>query len=256
VVPVNPAGGKIARAHAVTPQVQSGNVYLPHPLIAHWVEEFLDEVAAFAAGRNDDQVDAMTQALNWLRRISGWQMIRTSEFTVDRLSMSTTWSRAFTLAITGDTAAILWGAKDRRGALYVYAEQFFPQADPSLIVAAVEAHGKWIPGFICSKGSIEQRGSMATYYAELGLDVTASYLDEELAIHQLPQLIRSGQLKVCASLTNLLAQYPLGDEESPLLRCLLGLIVADPAEMRSGPPKPERLPPRVPDYGPQGWMAS
>jgi hypothetical protein len=30
----NPEGGKLARAHAVSPQVESGNIYLPHPAIA------------------------------------------------------------------------------------------------------------------------------------------------------------------------------------------------------------------------------
>ena len=33
----------MARAQAVSPQVESGNVYLPHPLIAPWVDSFLDE---------------------------------------------------------------------------------------------------------------------------------------------------------------------------------------------------------------------
>jgi predicted phage terminase large subunit-like protein len=66
LIPVNPEGGKVARAQAVSPQVESGNVYLPHPAIAPWVEAFIDECATFPAGRNDEQVDAMTQALNRL----------------------------------------------------------------------------------------------------------------------------------------------------------------------------------------------
>jgi predicted phage terminase large subunit-like protein len=64
---VNPEGGKIARARAVSPQVESGNIYLPHPAIAPWIDAFIEEAAAFPNGRNDDQVDAMTQALNRLR---------------------------------------------------------------------------------------------------------------------------------------------------------------------------------------------
>jgi phage terminase large subunit-like protein len=64
---MNPEGGKIARAQAVCPQCESGNVYLPHPAIASWVDAFIDECAMFPAGRNDDQVDSMTQALNRLR---------------------------------------------------------------------------------------------------------------------------------------------------------------------------------------------
>jgi predicted phage terminase large subunit-like protein len=63
LISVNPEGGKIARANAVSPLVESGNVFLPHPAIAPWVDSFIEECAAFPRGRNDDQVDQMTQAL-------------------------------------------------------------------------------------------------------------------------------------------------------------------------------------------------
>jgi phage terminase large subunit-like protein len=49
--------GKEARAQAVSPQVESGNVYLPHPAIAPWVEAFVDELATFPNGKHEDQVD-------------------------------------------------------------------------------------------------------------------------------------------------------------------------------------------------------
>ncbi|HVN21113.1 MAG TPA: phage terminase large subunit [Dongiaceae bacterium] len=63
LVAVNPAGGKIARAQACSPEVESGNVYLPHPAIAPWVEGFIAECSSFPNGAHDDQVDQMTQAL-------------------------------------------------------------------------------------------------------------------------------------------------------------------------------------------------
>src|SRR6185295_13042139 len=63
VLPVNPSGGKVARAAAVSPLIEAGNVYLPHPDYAAWVKDFIEECAAFPNGANDDQVDAMTQAL-------------------------------------------------------------------------------------------------------------------------------------------------------------------------------------------------
>lgn len=64
IVPVTPDGGKEARAHAVNPLIEAGNVHLPES--APWVGEFLEEAAAFPNGKHDDQVDAMTQALNRL----------------------------------------------------------------------------------------------------------------------------------------------------------------------------------------------
>ena len=63
ILPVNPEGGKVARAAAVSPLVEAGNIYLPHPLYAPWVNDFIEECAAFPNGAHDDQVDAMTQAL-------------------------------------------------------------------------------------------------------------------------------------------------------------------------------------------------
>jgi len=63
LLPVNPQGGKIARAAAVSPLIEAGNVYLPHPLFAPWVNDFIEECVAFPNGAHDDQVDAMTQAL-------------------------------------------------------------------------------------------------------------------------------------------------------------------------------------------------
>jgi len=69
LISVTPEGGKVARAHAVSPQIESGNVYLPHPALWSWVEDFIEEASAFPNGRNDDQVDAMSQALLRLRTI-------------------------------------------------------------------------------------------------------------------------------------------------------------------------------------------
>jgi len=63
ILPVNPEGGKVARAAAISPLIEAGNVYLPHPLQAPWVNDFIEECAAFPNGAHDDQVDAMTQAL-------------------------------------------------------------------------------------------------------------------------------------------------------------------------------------------------
>lgn len=63
ILPVTPEGGKVARAAAVSPLIEAGNVYLPHPQFMPWVSDFIEECAAFPNGAYDDQVDAMTQAL-------------------------------------------------------------------------------------------------------------------------------------------------------------------------------------------------
>lgn len=63
MIEVEPEGGKESRANAIAPYVESGNVYLPHPDIAPWVQDFINECADFPNAKNDDQVDSMSQAL-------------------------------------------------------------------------------------------------------------------------------------------------------------------------------------------------
>lgn len=62
IIPINPQGSKIARAQAVTPMIEAGNVYLPRS--ASFTGDLVEECSAFPNGRNDDMVDCMTQALN------------------------------------------------------------------------------------------------------------------------------------------------------------------------------------------------
>jgi len=68
LIAVEPQGSKEARAAAVSPEVEAGNVYLPDPAIAPWIHDYIEELAAFPTGQYDDQVDATTQAL---LRLSG-----------------------------------------------------------------------------------------------------------------------------------------------------------------------------------------
>ena len=75
LIPAKPEGGKEARAHAVTPQIESGNVYLPTGDIpappgyaTTQADDLIEECAAFPNGAYDDQVDALTQALLRLGR--------------------------------------------------------------------------------------------------------------------------------------------------------------------------------------------
>ena len=63
IVAVDPQGGKEARARAVSPQVEAGNVWLPDPKNAPWVQDYVEEWSGFPRGKHDDQVDSTTQAL-------------------------------------------------------------------------------------------------------------------------------------------------------------------------------------------------
>ena len=71
LIPIKVAGkggGKLGRARAVEPLIQARNVWVPERASCPWVDGFLTECQAFPVGRHDDQVDAMTMALGWLRK--------------------------------------------------------------------------------------------------------------------------------------------------------------------------------------------
>ncbi len=80
LIPVQPQGGKLARAQAAQPRVEAGNVYLPNPrphgrLIPEraWVEDFTHQLTAFPYAVHDDDVDAFTQLLaRWQERRNDW----------------------------------------------------------------------------------------------------------------------------------------------------------------------------------------
>ena len=48
---------------AQTAKIEAGQVFLPKD--APWLGDFLDELLAFPNGRHDDQVDSVSQFLNW-----------------------------------------------------------------------------------------------------------------------------------------------------------------------------------------------
>ena len=58
-----PEKSKEARAAGIVPIVEAGNVYLPAS--SPWLDSFISEFSLFPASRNDDQVDALTMAINY-----------------------------------------------------------------------------------------------------------------------------------------------------------------------------------------------
>jgi len=61
IIAINPKESKEARARAVSPLFEAGNIYVPNVV---WIEDYISEFLAFPLGKHDDQVDATTQVLN------------------------------------------------------------------------------------------------------------------------------------------------------------------------------------------------
>lgn len=89
MIPINPEESKEARAAAITPQVEAGNVYLPNGEFipappgydATRVDDFTHECAVFPNGAHDDQVDSMSQLLDWVAKspLTGAPIFTTSK---------------------------------------------------------------------------------------------------------------------------------------------------------------------------------
>ena len=60
-----PEGDKLSRALGVSAMIEAGRVYLPDD--APWLAEFTSELLGFPNSRYDDQVDAQSQLLAWMR---------------------------------------------------------------------------------------------------------------------------------------------------------------------------------------------
>ena len=66
IVPINPTRSKTQRLLAVAPLIESGHVYLPTKELCPWIDDYIEEHAAFPNGAHDDQVDETTMALDRL----------------------------------------------------------------------------------------------------------------------------------------------------------------------------------------------
>jgi predicted phage terminase large subunit-like protein len=63
IIPIRPVNDKATRMSTETPKLQAGNLILPK--VAPWIDDFTVEYLAFPNGKHDDQIDALSQFLNW-----------------------------------------------------------------------------------------------------------------------------------------------------------------------------------------------
>ncbi|MGO9255776.1 MAG: hypothetical protein ACLQU1_05680 [Bryobacteraceae bacterium] len=106
-------------------------------------------------------------------------------------------------------AAAIWGAHDPQSdVLYLWSE-YYGEADPAIHAAAIRARGEWIPGLIDPEANGRDRkdgGQLIQIYQKLGLKLQYQDNPSESGILEVGQRIRSGRLKVFASLQEYLAE--------------------------------------------------
>ncbi|GHM58616.1 MAG: hypothetical protein sL5_03510 [Candidatus Mesenet longicola] len=64
IIKIIPSANKITRFHQTVPLIEAGRVFLPHRAV--WLSDFEYELFMFPKVQYDDQVDSMTQYLNWV----------------------------------------------------------------------------------------------------------------------------------------------------------------------------------------------
>ncbi len=65
IIAQNPVQDKLSRLASVSPMIEAGKLKLPRH--EHWYAGFEAELLSFPRGKHDDQVDALSQFLNWVR---------------------------------------------------------------------------------------------------------------------------------------------------------------------------------------------
>ena len=63
IIPIKPIADKVSRMIGGTPKLEAGSLFLPKD--APWLLEFLKEYLAFPKARHDDQMDCLSQFLQW-----------------------------------------------------------------------------------------------------------------------------------------------------------------------------------------------
>jgi predicted phage terminase large subunit-like protein len=61
---ITPKGDKAVRMEAAAAKIEAGQVHLPKE--APWLADFMSEMLAFPRSKYDDQVDSVSQFLNWV----------------------------------------------------------------------------------------------------------------------------------------------------------------------------------------------
>ena len=72
VIGFRPDKSKVARASGIIPIVEAGNVFLPKS--ATWLDAWVSEFSLFPASKNDDMVDSLSMAINYMAQRQAPQM--------------------------------------------------------------------------------------------------------------------------------------------------------------------------------------
>lgn len=136
-----------------------------------------------------------------------------TDIVIDPIPIPDHWPRAYGFDVGWNRTAAPWGALDRDSdTLYIYAEHYRGEAEPSTHAAAVKAKGDWIPGVIdpAARGRSQQDGLMLMQkYIDQGLDLEVAFNGVEAGIYEVLTRMTTGRLKVFRTCANWLVEFRL-----------------------------------------------
>ena len=136
-----------------------------------------------------------------------------SEITVAPFAIPVFWPKAYGFDVGWNKTAAIWGALDRSvDCLYLYAEYYKGQAEPSIHATAIKARGAWIPGVIdpAARGRSQKDGEqLLANYIDLGLNLETAVNAVEAGLWDVWERLSTGRLKLFSTLQNTLAEYRL-----------------------------------------------
>jgi predicted phage terminase large subunit-like protein len=139
------SNSKTDRAQPLSRRQEAGQVFLPHPAIAAWVNDWIEEYAGFPNMKNDDLVDSGSQAANYLgRKDLVWtfvykKIVRSFKVDWSKLSAKTALFISQWVSENHQTHILVAIWSPRNGLLYVLGEVMTSSALPDMVVPMVNA---------------------------------------------------------------------------------------------------------------------
>lgn len=170
--------------------------------------------------------------------------IEEDDITCDPFDIPQHFRKAYGLDVGWNRTAALWGALDSdTDILYLYSEYYRGEAEPSAHAAAINIHGRWVPGVIdpASRGRSQHDGeTLFQKYADLGLQITKADNAVEAGLFEVWQRMVTGRLKIFKTLRNTLTEFRIyrRDEKGRIVKendhlidalrylCMSGVAVA------------------------------
>ena len=184
--------------------VQAGWDDAPH-LDKRTKDELYDSIPPF-------QRDARTKGVPSLGAGAIYP-VEQSEITVPPFEIPSHFARGYGFDVGWNRTAAPFGAWDRdNDVLYINAEHYRGQAEPSIHAEAIKARGSWLVGAIdpASRGRSQKDGEqLLATYREHGLNLVLANNAVEAGILAVWQRLSTGRLKVFASCGNWLAEHRL-----------------------------------------------